>query len=192
MKMTQENYVEKDWNMILYKGRPEDVSGRKEKEIKVYDVLDSLGISYYRTDHEAVGTIADCLEVDKILGINICKNLFLCNRQKTAFYLLLMPGEKTLQTKELSKQIPTSRLSFASGEDMEKYLNVTPGSATIMGLIFDPESKVQLLVDEEVLQQEEFGCHPCVNTSSLKLKTEDVFGKYLEAVHHDYITVKLC
>lgn len=192
MKMTQENYVEKDWNMILYQGRPEDVSGRKEKEIKVYDVLDSLGISYYRTDHEAVGTIADCLEVDKILGINICKNLFLCNRQKTAFYLLLMPGEKTLQTKELSKQIPTSRLSFASGEDMEKYLNVTPGSATIMGLIFDPESKVQLLVDEEVLQQEEFGCHPCVNTSSLKLKTEDVFGKYLEAVHHDYITVKLC
>lgn len=192
MKMTQENYVEKDWNMILYKGRPEDVSGRKEKEIKVYDVLDSLGISYYRTDHEAVGTIADCLEVDKILGINICKNLFLCNRQKTAFYLLLMPGEKTLQTKELSKQIPTSRLSFASGEDMEKYLNVTPGSATIMGLIFDPENKVQLLVDEEVLQQEEFGCHPCVNTSSLKMKTEDVFGKYLEAVHHDYITVKLC
>lgn len=192
MKMTQENYVEKDWNMILYKGRPEDVSGRKEKEIKVYDVLDSLGISYYRTDHEAVGTIADCLEVDKILGINICKNLFLCNRQKTAFYLLLMPGEKTLQTKELSKQIPTSRLSFASGEDMEKYLNVTPGSATIMGLIFDPENKVQLLVDEDVLQQEEFGCHPCVNTSSLKMKTEDVFGKYLEAVHHDYITVKLC
>lgn len=192
MKMTQENYVEKDWNMILYKGRPEDVSGRKEKEIKVYDVLDSLGISYYRTDHEAVGTIADCLEVDKILGINICKNLFLCNRQKTAFYLLLMPGEKTLQTKELSKQIPTSRLSFASGEDMGKYLNVTPGSATIMGLIFDPENKVQLLVDEDVLQQEEFGCHPCVNTSSLKMKTEDVFGKYLEAVHHDYITVKLC
>lgn len=192
MKMTQENYVEKDWNMILYKGRPEDVSGRKEKEIKVYDVLDSLGISYYRTDHEAVGTIADCLEVDKILGINICKNLFLCNRQKTAFYLLLMPGEKTLQTKELSKQIPTSRLSFASGEDMEKYLNVTPGSATIMGLIFDPENKVQLLVDEDVLQQEEFGCHPCVNTSSLKMKTEDVFGKYLEAVHHDYITVMLC
>lgn len=192
MKMTQENYVEKDWNMILYKGRPEDVSGRKEKEIKVYDVLDSLGISYYRTDHEAVGTIADCLEVDKILGINICKNLFLCNRQKTAFYLLLMRGEKTLQTKELSKQIPTSRLSFASGEDMEKYLNVTPGSATIMGLIFDPENKVQLLVDEDVLQQEEFGCHPCVNTSSLKMKTEDVFGKYLEAVHHDYITVKLC
>lgn len=192
MKTTQENYVEKDWNMILYKGRPEDVSGRKEKEIKVYDVLDSLGISYYRTDHEAVGTIADCLEVDKILGINICKNLFLCNRQKTAFYLLLMPGEKTLQTKELSKQIPTSRLSFASGEDMEKYLNVTPGSATIMGLIFDPENKIQLLVDEDVLQQEEFGCHPCVNTSSLKMKTEDVFGKYLEAVHHDYITVKLC
>lgn len=126
-----------------------------------------------------------------MLGIEICKNLFLCNRQKTAYYLLLLPGSKTLQTKELSKQIPTSRLSFASGEDMEEYLNVTPGSATVMGLIFDPENRVQLVVDEELLEAEYFGCHPCVNTSSLKLRTADVFGKYLKAVHHNYIKVKL-
>lgn len=177
--------------MKLYNGRPSSVEGREEKEIKVYDLLDSLGIPYMRTDHKAVGTIADCLEVDKILEIKICKNLFLCNRQKTSFYLLLVPGDKALKTKELSKQIPTSRLSFASGEDMEKYLNVSPGSATIMGLIFDPENKVQLLVDEELLDEEYFGCHPCVNTSSLKLKTEDVLGKFLKAVGHDYITVKL-
>ncbi len=171
--------------MELQKGRPASLEGREEKEIKVYDLLDRLGIEYFRTDHKAAGTIADCLEVDRVLGITICKNLFLCNRQKTAFYLLMMPGHKNLRTKELSAQIPTSRLSFASGEDMAKYLNVLPGSATVMGLMNDTENHVQLLVDEYV------GCHPCVNTSSLKIRTEDVFGKFLDAVHHDYITVTL-
>lgn len=177
--------------MVLYEGRPVSCEGRQEKERKVYDLLDSLKIPYQRTDHKAVGTIADCEEVDAVLGVQICKNLFLCNRQKTAYYLLLIPGDKSLATKELSRQIPTSRLSFASGEDMERLLNVSPGSATIMGLMFDTENKVQLLVDEEVVEEEYFGCHPCVNTSSLKLKTEDVLGKYLEAVHHDYIKVRL-
>lgn len=177
--------------MELYKGRPETNVGRKEKEIAVYDLLDRLGVEYFRTDHEAAMTMEDCFEADQVLGIEICKNLFLCNRQKTKFYLLLMPGDKPFKTKELSKQIPTSRLSFGTAEDMEKYLNVTPGSATIMGLMFDQENKVQLIVDEDVLNQEEFGCHPCVNTSSLKMKTADIFGKYLEKVHHDYWTVKL-
>lgn len=177
--------------MILQNGRPASAEGREEKEMKTYDVLDELGIKYSRTDHGPVGTIADCLEVDKVLGITICKNLFLCNRQKTAFYLLMMPGHKTLRTKELSAQIPTSRLSFASGDDMIKYLNVAPGSATVMGLIYDTDNQVQLLVDEEILREEYVGCHPCVNTSSLKLRTEDVFGKFLEAVHHDCKTVEL-
>ena len=177
--------------MRIYEGRPAQAVGRLEKEMKVYDLLDELGIPYVRTDHEAVMTIEACREVDEALHIEICKNLFLCNRQKTNYYLLVMPGGKNLQTKELSHQIPSSRLSFASGEDMEKYLNVTPGSATIMGLIFDPENKVQLLIDEEVLGEEYFACHPCVNTSSIRLKTEDVLGKFLKAVHHDYIPVKL-
>lgn len=177
--------------MKLYNGRPENINGRKEKEIKVYDILDRLNIPYIRADHEAVMTMEACEEIDKALEMEICKNLFLCNRKKTAYYLLLMPGDKALKTKELSQQIPTTRLSFASGEDMEKCLNVTPGSATIMGLIFDPENKVQLLVDEELLKQEEFGCHPCVNTSSIKMKTKDIFDKFLKEIHHDYIAVKL-
>ncbi|MEE1086849.1 MAG: prolyl-tRNA synthetase associated domain-containing protein [Schaedlerella sp.] len=177
--------------MELYNGRPEATEGRMEKEMQVYDLLDCLEIEYQRTDHKAAMTMEDCFEADRVLGIDICKNLFLCNRQKTKFYLLLMPGNKPFKTKELTKQIPTSRLSFGSAEDMEKYLNVTPGSATIMGLMFDPENKVQLIVDEDVLNQDEFGCHPCVNTSSLKMKTEDIFGKFLKEVHHNYLTVKL-
>lgn len=177
--------------MEIYHGRPKYDEGRLEKELGVYDLLDELGISYERVDHEALQTIEACRKVDETLGISICKNLFLCNRQKTAYYLLLLPGYKALKTKELSKQIPTSRLSFASGEDMEEYLNVTPGSATIMGLMFDPENRVQLVIDEELLKKEWFGCHPCINTSSLKLRTEDVIGKYLQAVHHEYLTVNL-
>ncbi|MBO5460933.1 MAG: prolyl-tRNA synthetase associated domain-containing protein [Ruminococcus sp.] len=177
--------------MTLYVGRPESNEGRKEKEIAVYDLLDRLEIPFFRTDHEAAMTMEDCFEADKVLGLDICKNLFLCNRQKTKFYLLLMPGNKPFKTKELSKQIPTSRLSFGTAQDMERLLNVTPGSATIMGLMFDPDNQVQLIVDEDVLAQEEFGCHPCVNTSSLKMKTADIFGKFLEEVHHDYWTVKL-
>lgn len=177
--------------MEIYHGRPKHDEGRLEKELEVYDLLDELGISYERVDHEALQTIEACRKVDETLGISICKNLFLCNRQKTAYYLLLLPGYKALKTKELSKQIPTSRLSFASGEDMEEYLNVTPGSATIMGLMFDPENRVQLVIDEELLKEEWFGCHPCINTSSLKLRTEDVIGKYLQAVHHEYLTVNL-
>lgn len=177
--------------MILYKGRPENTEGRSDKEIKAYDLLDELGIVYERVDHEAAMTIAACEEIDQTLGIEMCKNLFLCNRQKTAFYLLLLPGDKSLQTKELSKQIPTSRLSFASGEYMEEYLNVLPGSATVMGLMFDPDNRVQLLIDEELLGREYFGCHPCINTSSIKMKTKDMMEKYLKAVHHEYITVKL-
>lgn len=177
--------------MELYHGRPADTNGRMEKEIKVYDLLDSIGVPFVRVDHEAVMTIEACKGIDEALGITINKNLFLCNRQKTAYYLLLLPGGKALKTKELSAQIPTTRLSFASGEDMEKYLNVTPGSATVMGLLFDPEKKVQLLIDEEIFKEEYMGCHPCINTSSIRFTTKDFLEKIVKALGHDYIVVKL-
>lgn len=177
--------------MQLYVGRPEVEDGRSEKELQVYDMLDKLHISYERVDHAPAKTIQDCEEIDKTLGIHICKNLFLCNRKKTEYYLLLLPGEKILQTKELSAQLSCSRLSFASGTDMEKFLNVSPGAATVMGLLFDTEKRVQLLVDEEIWEEKYIACHPCVNTSSIKVRTEDVFGTFLETVGHDYQKVKL-
>ena len=161
--------------MELYKGRPENIQGRLDKEIRVYDLLDSLGIEYERTDHERTDTMEACNEIDAILQVTICKNLFLCNRQKTNFYLLMMPGDKPFKTKELSSQINSARLSFASPEDMERLLDITPGSVSIMGLMNDKENAVQLLVDEDVLQGEYLGCHPCINTSSLKMRTKDVF-----------------
>ena len=177
--------------MELYKGRPKDVSGREEREVRVYDLLDKLGIEYIRTDHERTDTMEACNAVDVVLDVLICKNLFLCNRQKTNFYLLMMPGDKPFKTKELSSQINSARLSFASAEDMEKYLDIHPGAVSVMGLMNDHENMVQLLVDEDVLKGEYVGCHPCVNTSSMKLKTSDVFTTYLDAVHHHAVTVTL-
>lgn len=175
----------------IYTGRPASAEGRLDKEMAVYDLLDKLEIPFTRVDHEVAMTIEDCQGVDQLLGIEICKNLVLCNTQKTKFYLLLMPGDKQFKTKDLSKQIGSSRLSFAPAEYMEKLLNVTPGSATVMALMNDPGNQVQLIIDEDVTAQEEFGCHPCINTSSLKMKTADVLQKFLPAVHHEAIFVKL-
>ncbi len=175
----------------LMKGRPKTNEGREEKEIRCYDLLDRLGIEYWRTDHPAADTMEECLEIDAVLGAMVCKNLFLTNRQHTAFYLLLMPGSKPFRTKELSAQINSSRLSFGTGEEMEELLDCRPGSSSIMGLMNDRAQRVQLLVDEDVLKAEYFGCHPCRNTTSLKLRTEDVFGKYLPATGHGKQVVRL-
>lgn len=177
--------------MTLQKGRPADESERLPKEIKVYDFLDNLGIEYERIDHERADTMELCLEIDKALGTKICKNLFLCNRQKTDFYLLMMPGEKPFKTKDLSAQIQSSRLSFADAEAMEKYLDITPGSVSVTGLINDTDCTVSLLVDKDLLDSEYIGCHPNINTSSLKIKTKDIFEKLVPATNHSYQVVEL-
>ena len=177
--------------MKLYKGRPSDSTGRLEREIRTYDFLDSLGISYQRTDHERADNMEACNEIDAVLGILICKNLFLCNRQKTAFYLLMMPGDKKFKTKELSAQIQSARLSFAEPQDMLKYLDIEPGAVSIMGLMNDTKHCVQLLIDEDVLKGEYIGCHPCVCTSSLKIRTDDIINLFLPATGHTYQTVVL-
>ena len=179
--------------MELQNGRPENISGRLDKEIRVYDLLDKLGVAYQRIDHEAAMTMEACEEIDQTLGDDtaICKNLFLCNRQETNFYLLLMPGDKPFKTKDLSAQINSARLSFAKPEYMEKYLDITPGSVSVMGLMNDHDKKVQLLIDEDVIKNPYFGCHPCINTSSLKFRTEDLLNKILPAIHHNYTMVDL-
>ena len=170
--------------MELINGRPETNAGRLDKEIRCYDLLDRLGVAYQRIDHEAAMTMEACVEIDKALDATICKNLLLCNRQCTAFYLLMLPGEKHFKTSVFSKQIGSSRLSFAAPEYMEKYLDITPGSVSVLGLMNDHENHVELIIDEDILKGEYFGCHPCINTSSLRLKTEDLMEKIIPAMHH--------
>ncbi len=177
--------------LLLVHGRPENCTGRLAKEIRVYDFLDALGVSYERIDHEAAMTMEACAAVDEALGATICKNLLLCNRQNTAFYLLLMPGDKPFKTKELSAQIGSSRLSFAAPAYMEQYLDITPGSLSILGLMNDKENHVTLLIDSDVLNGTHIGCHPCINTSSLRLLTKDLTEIIIPAMGHKPTIVHL-
>ena len=170
--------------MTLVQGRPEDCHLRLDKEIRCYDLLDGLGVSYQRIDHEATMTMEACEAVDRVLDATICKNLLLCNRQQTDFYLLMIPGDKVFKTSVLSKQIGSSRLSFADPEHMERYLDITPGSVSVLGLMNDRENHVQLLIDEDILKGEFFGCHPCINTSSLRIRTADLMEKIIPAMGH--------
>jgi len=176
---------------IVHTGRPKDSSGRLKKEMRAYDLLDSLGIEYQRVDHEALETMDACEGVDKAFGVAMCKNLFLCNAQRTKFYLLLMLGYKKFLTKDLSKQIGSARLSFGSAGDMERLMEIAPGSVTVMGLMNDKDHQVQLIIDEELLKEPYMACHPCINTSSIKLRTDDVLKKLLPAIEHEPIFVRL-
>lgn len=177
--------------MELMSARPQDSQGRSEREMKVYDMLDSLGIEYMRTDHEAANTMEACNAIDEVLGVMMCKNLFLCNRQETDFYLLMMPGDKPFKTKDLSKQINTARLSFGKAEFMEEFLEISPGAVSVMGLMNDTGKRVRLLIDKPVLESEYVGCHPCVNTSSLKIRTQELIEKFLPATDHEITVVDL-
>lgn len=177
--------------MILEHGRPGNVQTREAREARTYELLDHIGIEYGRVDHGAAETMEVCREIESTLQAPICKNLFLCNRQGTAFYLLMMPGDKPFRTKELSAQIGSARLSFATPERMEALLDILPGSVSVMGLMNDADGCVQLLIDEDLLKDEWIGCHPCVNTSTLRLRMRELLEVYLPAVHHTYRTVRL-
>ena len=177
--------------MERVKGRPENTDGRLQKEIRVYDMLDSLGVEYERMDHAPADTMEICEQIDASLGALICKNLFLCNRQQTDFYLLMMPADKPFKTKDLSAQIGSSRLSFASAEYMEEMLDITPGSVSVMGLMNDTDGRVRLLIDADVLANEYVGAHPCINTSSLRIKTEELKNVIIPALKHQMTVVEL-
>ena len=177
--------------MELFNGRPADFARRLPKEQRVYELLDRLGLEYQRVDHESAMTMASCLAVDEVLEATMCKNLLLCNRQCTDFYLLLMPGDKPFKTSILSKQIGSSRLSFADGSYMEQFLDITPGSLSVLGLMNDKNFRVKLLIDGDVLTGEYIGVHPCINTSSLRIRTADLMEKLIPELGHEPTMVTL-
>ena len=177
--------------MDICKGRPENCGIRLNKETRTYDLLDKLNIEYFRVDHTPANKMEACREIDAKLGIVVCKNLFLRNRQKTRFYLLMMPSDKPYRTSVFSKLVKSSRLSFGTPEDMERMLDVTPGSVSVMGLMNDTDCAVQLCIDKAVLEPDYIGCHPCINTSSIRIKTSDLTDIFLPAVKHKYTVVEL-
>ena len=173
----------------LYRGRPQET--RIPKEERCYELLERLGIDFFRVDHEHADTIEACEQVEALLGCKICKNLFLTNRQETAFYLLLMPGTKPFKTKDLSKQIGSSRLSFANADHMLRLLDITPGSVSVLGLMNDTENTVHLLIDRELLRDETLCCHPCINSSTVKFSMADAMNVLIPALGNDMQFVDL-
>ncbi len=178
-------------NIELFRGMPQNISQRDPVEAHTYELLDSIGIEYDRCDHPPAMTMEDCKAVDDVLGVVMCKNLFLCNRQKTSFYLLLIPGDKPFRTKEFSSSLGISRVSFADESHMKQLLGLSPGAVTVMGLMNDDCCQVTLVIDSDVVKSDYIGCHPCVNTSSIKIKTSDVLEKFLPHVKHSPIYVDL-
>ena len=176
-------------NPTLYTGRPAEK--KSEAEERCYELLDRLGVRFFRVEHEHADTIPACEEVEKLLGCPICKNLVLTNRQQTAYYLLIMPGAKPFKTRLLSHQIGSARLSFAGPEALQSLLGVTPGSVSVLGLLNDREGRVKLLMDRELLGEANFGCHPCLNTASLRFSTEDLLHTILPALGHEPLLVDL-
>ena len=174
---------------IFHNARPE--GELPPQESAAFDLLDTLGIDYDRVSHDAAFNMELCADVSAVLGVSVCKNLFLCNRQKTSFYLLCMPPDKPFHTKDLSAQINSSRLSFAPEDSLWELLHCHPGSATVLGLANDTEHRVQLLLDREVYDAPYMSCHPCICTSTLKLKTSDVLPRLLPHTGHTPIVVAL-
>lgn len=179
-----------DFQQRLHTSKPAP-EGRPQKEIDSFELLEQLNIPYAWLDHEIKMTIADCADIDQILEIELCKNLFLCTKAKDRFFLLMMPGTKKFVTKNVSRIVETSRLEFAPEEYMQRYMNLTPGSVSVMGLMYDTEQNIQLLVDRDILKNKYIGCHPCVNTASFRILAEDFMQKLLPALHHEAIILDL-
>jgi Ala-tRNA(Pro) deacylase len=176
-------------NKNIFNSKPDD--DRIQVELDTYDMLQKLDIPFTGIDHEEAKTMEGLQLVEKVLDVKVSKNLLLCNTQKTKFYMLIMPGDKKFLTKNLSQQINSARLSFADGVYMEQLLNITPGSLSIFGLMHDKDNNVQLVIDKDVLENEYFGCHPCINTSTLKIKTSDIINVFLPLTNHEPIMVEL-
>ena len=166
----------------LYKGRPVDIENRQDKEKRCYDFLDGLGVEYEVVDHDEASDMEKCKEIEGALEVKICKNIVLCNRQETRFFLFMMPGDKKYVTKDISKKLDMSRLSFAKENYLKEFLDVTPGSVSVLGLLNDKDNRVELVIDKDVIQADFIRCHPCENTSTLKISTEDFLNKIIPAL----------
>ena len=175
----------------VFEGRPADGAERTEAETAVYDFLDRLGVDYVTVCHPAAFTMEECEAVRRKIGAPVFKNLFLTNKQHSQFYLLMIPASKPFKTKYLSSQLGCARLSFASAEEMQDMLHISPGAVSPMGLVHDKQCKVRLIVDSDLSSTERYACHPCVNTASIAMSLNDLLEKVVPSTGHSFTWVNL-
>lgn len=145
--------------------------------------LDSLAITYEYHNHPKAHTIDACLALPFITeDVTICKNLFLCNRQQTQYYLLLLKPDTVFRTSAVSKALGSSRLSFAPEDSLPRLLNLTSGSVSPFGLLYDHEHKIMLAAEEAVTDTPRIAFHPCDNSATVILTQEDFWKTVLPAL----------
>lgn len=154
-----------------------------ESEQKVLRRLDELKVPYEYHQHHAVHTIDECLELPYAeADVTFCKNILLCNRQKTQFYLYVTVPKKPYRTADVSKLLGVSRLSFAPDEALPELLQLYSGSLTPLALWLNPDSGVQLVLDREIRQPGRIAFHPAVNTATVIFRQEDFFDRVVPAL----------
>lgn len=157
---------------------------KTELQEKVYQTLAQLQIPYERVDTDEVITMEDCIAVNERLDMKMVKTLFLCNRQQTKFYLFITPGDKPFRSKDFAGALGVSRVSFAPAELMETMLGTKIGAATIFSSLLDTDGEVRIVFDQEVLSEEYYGCSDGTTTGYMKIRTEDISGKFLKFTKH--------
>ena len=155
-----------------------------DTEEKVYSKLRELGIGFERVDNDSISTMEECAEVGEVLGTDICKSILACTRNKSEYYLIILPGDKRFVSKLASKAVGSSRLSFASPEDMQELLGTTPGNASPLAVINDCDGKVKLVIDRELAEDEHIACNTGANTTHIRFSTGDLIDKILPAFDH--------
>ena len=164
---------------------------KNELNQKIYEAFAMLGISFERVENDETLTMEDCLAIDERLDVHTAKTLFLCNRQKTNYYLFPTRGDKPFVTKDFGKALGISRVSFASAEDLEKYIGVLPGASTILGVLMESAKNVHLVIDREIAEAEFLCCPDGTRTGYIKLRTSDVLEKLIPFSGHSYEVIDI-
>lgn len=154
-----------------------------------YKFLSENEIEFSRVENDEAVTMEDCIEIDKALEMKTVKTLFLCNRQKTNFYLFVTAGDKTFVTKDFSAALGISRVSFASAEMLDEIIGTKVGATTIFGVLREEAKNVQVVLDRAVVEDEFYGCSDGTTTGYMKLKTKDILEKLLPYSKHDYVVI---
>ena len=175
--------------LIVKQGRPEDFDKRPEKEQRVYEFLDELGIDYLYLDHQEEFSMGDAADADEAIGVVGAKNVFLRDKKRRNYFLILVNGTKRIDLKPISELTGIKKLTFCHEDDLDEVLGLTPGAVTPLGLLNDPEGRVQLIIDESLQDEELFAMHPCVNTVTIRMSNQDFMNTVIPAMGHEPIFV---
>jgi len=161
-----------------------------ETQRMIYEALEELKIPFDRVENDFMISMEDCEAVNKKMNTRMAKNLFLCNRQKTEFYLFITKDNKHFNTKIFSKAMGISRVSFAPEETLTEYLGTKIGATTIFSLVYDKDCKVHLVIDKDVLEEKFHACNDGTNNAHIKITTKDLMEKYLKYTKHEPVIIE--